>query len=222
MSDSLWPMDCSTLGFPVLHYLPDFTQIHVHWVGDAILPSHPLLSLSAFAFNLFQQNIHMNSGLLSKLLYWFLCLLFEFTQLYFLMLYYLVHPLLFLAALGLCCCMKPFSFFGPQSLECGLQQLWYSGLVAPLHVRSSQTRDRTHVPCHGRWILIHWTTREALVILSHSFFSPLLIPKQYQGASTQTEGDLWLLVYIWQLGSHIKMFSFSKIVSKRWQGQALS
>ena len=30
------PMDCSTPGFPVLHYLPEFAQIHVHWVSDAI------------------------------------------------------------------------------------------------------------------------------------------------------------------------------------------
>ena len=36
------PMDCSTPGFPVLHHLPEFTQTHVHWVGDAIQPSHPL------------------------------------------------------------------------------------------------------------------------------------------------------------------------------------
>ena len=37
--------DCSTPGFPVLHYLPEFAQTHVHWVGDTIQPSHPLLSL---------------------------------------------------------------------------------------------------------------------------------------------------------------------------------
>ena len=36
------PMNCSTPGFPVLHYLPEFAQTHVHWVGDAIQPSHPL------------------------------------------------------------------------------------------------------------------------------------------------------------------------------------
>ena len=36
------PMDCSTPEFPVLCYLPDFVQIHVHWVGDAIHLSHPL------------------------------------------------------------------------------------------------------------------------------------------------------------------------------------
>ena len=39
------PMDCSTPGFPVLHYLPEFAQTHVHWVGDAIQPSHPLSPL---------------------------------------------------------------------------------------------------------------------------------------------------------------------------------
>ena len=36
------PMDCSTPGFPVLHHLPEFTQAHVHWVSDAVQPSHPL------------------------------------------------------------------------------------------------------------------------------------------------------------------------------------
>ena len=42
---TLWePMDCSTLGFPGLHYLPEFAQTHVYWVGDAIQPSHPLSS----------------------------------------------------------------------------------------------------------------------------------------------------------------------------------
>ena len=37
-------MDCSTPGLPVYHQLPEFTQTHVHWVSDAIQPSHPLLS----------------------------------------------------------------------------------------------------------------------------------------------------------------------------------
>ena len=40
----LWDtMDCSMLGFHVLQYLLEFAQIHVHWVSDAIQPSHPLL-----------------------------------------------------------------------------------------------------------------------------------------------------------------------------------
>ena len=47
------PMYCSMPGFPVYHQLPEFTQIHVHWVSDAI-PSHPLLSPSPPAFNLSQ------------------------------------------------------------------------------------------------------------------------------------------------------------------------
>ena len=38
------PMNRSTPGLPVHHQLPDFTQTHVHRVGDAIQPSHPLLS----------------------------------------------------------------------------------------------------------------------------------------------------------------------------------
>ena len=37
------PMDCSTPGFPVLHYLSEFAQTHVHCVIDVIQPSHPLL-----------------------------------------------------------------------------------------------------------------------------------------------------------------------------------
>ena len=39
------PMNCITPGLPVHHQLPEFTQIHVHRVGDAIQPSHPLSSL---------------------------------------------------------------------------------------------------------------------------------------------------------------------------------
>ena len=35
------PMNCTTPGFPVLHYLPGFAQTHVHWVGDAIQACHP-------------------------------------------------------------------------------------------------------------------------------------------------------------------------------------
>ena len=40
------PMNCSTLGLPVHHQLPESTQTHVFWVSDAIQPSHPLLSPS--------------------------------------------------------------------------------------------------------------------------------------------------------------------------------
>ena len=49
-------MDCSTPGFPVLYYLPEFTQTHVHWVDDAILLSHPLLPPSPLALNISQHQ----------------------------------------------------------------------------------------------------------------------------------------------------------------------
>ena len=50
------PMDCSTPGFPVLHCLPEFVQIHVQCVNDAIQSSHPLLPSPAF-------NLSQHQGL---------------------------------------------------------------------------------------------------------------------------------------------------------------
>ena len=86
-------MDYSTPGFPVLHHLPEFAQIHVYWVGDAIQPSCPLSSPSPPAFNLSQyqglfqwvsslcpvakvlelqhQSFHVYSGLISFRIDWF-------------------------------------------------------------------------------------------------------------------------------------------------------
>ena len=55
---------------------------------------------------------------------------------------------------GLSCC-------GAQAPDSQFQQLWLTGLVAPWHVGSSRTRARTRVPCIGRRILNHCTTREA-------------------------------------------------------------
>ena len=55
----LWlcdPMDCSTPGFPVHHQLPELAQTHVHWVSDAIQPSHPLSSPFPPALNLSQDQ----------------------------------------------------------------------------------------------------------------------------------------------------------------------
>ena len=49
-------MDCNTPGLPVHHQLPEFIQMHVHGVGDAIQPSHPLPSPSPPAFNLSQHQ----------------------------------------------------------------------------------------------------------------------------------------------------------------------
>ena len=50
------PMDCSKPGFPIHHQLPEFTQTHVHWVGDATKPSHPLSSPSPPTSNLSQHQ----------------------------------------------------------------------------------------------------------------------------------------------------------------------
>ena len=50
------PMDCSTPGFPVHHQLLEPTQTHTHHVGDAIQPSHTLLSPSSPTFNLSQHQ----------------------------------------------------------------------------------------------------------------------------------------------------------------------
>ena len=50
------PTDCSMPGFRVLHYLLELAQTHVHWIGDAIQPSHPLSSPSPPAFNLSQHQ----------------------------------------------------------------------------------------------------------------------------------------------------------------------
>ena len=45
------PMKCNTPGLPVHHQLPEFTQTHLHRVGDAIQPSHPMSSPSPLAPN---------------------------------------------------------------------------------------------------------------------------------------------------------------------------
>ena len=89
------PMDCNTPGLPGLHYLPEFSQIHVHWVHYAIQPSHPLLSPSPPAFNLSQYQglfheltLHISfsispsneySGLISFRIDWFYLLAVQGT-----------------------------------------------------------------------------------------------------------------------------------------------
>ena len=50
------PTDCSTLGLPVPFHLPEFAQVHVHCIGDAIQPSHPLTSSFPSALNLSQHQ----------------------------------------------------------------------------------------------------------------------------------------------------------------------
>ena len=66
------PMDCSTLGFLVLHYVPEFAQTYVHWVNDAIQPSHPLSSPSPPALNFPSIRVFSNEStlLMSWPKYW--------------------------------------------------------------------------------------------------------------------------------------------------------
>ena len=50
------PMECSTLGLSAPHHLPEFAQVQVHCISDAIQPSHPLSPSSPSALNLSQQQ----------------------------------------------------------------------------------------------------------------------------------------------------------------------
>ena len=58
------PMDCSIPGFPVLHYLPEFAQTHVHWVNDTIqlpcLLSSPSLSLNLSSIKIFSNELALH------------------------------------------------------------------------------------------------------------------------------------------------------------------
>ena len=98
-----------------------------------------------------------------------------------------IYLFLLFAVLGLSCCALAFSSLASRGYSlvavhgllnagaslvaehrlqaCGLQQPWLMGLVALQHVRSSWIRDQTCVPCTGRQILNHWTTREVPLCL---------------------------------------------------------
>ena len=64
------PMDCSTPGLPVHHQLLESTQTHVHWVGDAIQPSHPLSPPSPPALSLSQHQGNESVLLIRWPKYW--------------------------------------------------------------------------------------------------------------------------------------------------------
>ena len=70
-------MDCSTPGLPVHHQLLEVTQTHVHRVGDAIQPSHPLSSPSPPAFNLASIRVFSNESVLH--IRWPKCWSFSFS-----------------------------------------------------------------------------------------------------------------------------------------------
>ena len=55
------PMDCGMPGIPVPHYLPEFAQVYVHWIGDVIQPFHPLLpSFPLFLFQSIPASVFSN------------------------------------------------------------------------------------------------------------------------------------------------------------------
>ena len=60
------PMDHSTPGLPVHHQLPEFTQTHVHWVGDAIQPSHPLSHLPLTNLPLTKTHLPLTNKIILK------------------------------------------------------------------------------------------------------------------------------------------------------------
>ena len=77
---------------------------------------------------------------------------------------------------------RSLSWCGAQAPDAQAQQLWLSGLVAPRHVGSSQTRARTRVPCIGRQILNHCATREAhCKLFDRSYFLKLIFFLSEQG-----------------------------------------
>ena len=57
-------MNCSAPGFPVLHYVPEYAQTHLHWGVDAIQPSHPLLPPSLPALNFLSIRVFSNESVL--------------------------------------------------------------------------------------------------------------------------------------------------------------
>ena len=77
MPDSLWPMNCSTPDFPVVHYLPEFAETHVHWVSDTIQPSHPLLP--PFLFLSIFPSIRVFSSESALCIRWPKCWSFSFS-----------------------------------------------------------------------------------------------------------------------------------------------
>ena len=118
LSDSATPVDYRSPHFPVLYYLPEFAQTHVHWVSDAIQRPHPLSSPSPPAFNLSQHrnlfqwvgSLHQVAKVclisivcLSVYLHIYVCLSIHHLSLY----RYLcvcTYPAIYLASICLCIC----------------------------------------------------------------------------------------------------------------------
>ena len=71
VSNSLWPHELQHIRPPCPHQLPEFTQNHVHWVGDAIQPSHPTISSSVVPFSSCPQSLPASESFpMSQLFTW--------------------------------------------------------------------------------------------------------------------------------------------------------
>ena len=214
-------MDCSTPGFPVLLYLLKFTQTPVHWVSDAIQPSHPLNFLLfppsvfpsirvfsngsvlcirwpkwwSFSFNISPSN--ECSGLISFRINWF-DLLGNLKSL----LVMLSHSVLSNSSWIL------WTWVCQASLFIGFFQTWILEWVAISSPRgSSQPRDWTHLSCVfciGRQILYYWAPWEAprsspaphskALILPHSAFFMVQLSYQYMTTGKTIALTIWTFV----------------------------
>ena len=122
---------------------------------------------------------------------------------------------LFMAVLGSCCCMRAphvavcalliaaASLVGSTGSGLAVSVAVAHSLSCPRHGESSQSRDPTHVPCTGGWILNHWTTREVQCYLQMTFLSdgPQLdqsLPVLFilLNPNTVSASLLWLLVLL--------------------------
>ena len=153
------PMDCSTLGFPVLKYLEEFSRTHVHWVDDAIQPSHPLSFASPPVLSLFQHQglfqwlsfSHQVVKVLELQLQhqsfqWIFRVDFLYIDFCYCCLVAKSCPTLLIPLLC------PWDFPGKDT---GVGYISFSRV-------SSWPGDQTHVSCTGRWILYPEPPEKAL------------------------------------------------------------
>ena len=96
---------------------------------------------------------------------------------------------------------------GSRALDAQAQQLWLTGLVAPRHVGSSQTRARTHVPCIGRQTLNRCATREALSLCDSWCYVCMLLVHLPSYDSQFVLIQVAVEMSPWSLWHHADLFS---------------
>ena len=152
-----YPMNRSTPGLPVHHQLPEFTQTHVHRVGDAIQPPHPLSSPSPPAPNPSQhqglfQWVNSSHEVAKVLEFQLQHQPFQWTP---------RTGLLQNGLIGSPCSPS-------DSQESSPTPQFKSINSSPLNIYGSKFPDQgwNQVPCIERWILSHWTSRKVPVLFS--------------------------------------------------------